>query len=101
MNCVLIIRVANIPTPEHRETKEIVHAHADLIIGCDGAYSSVRNSLMRYVRYVSNTSRTALFFHSRLAMVVRFVDSQLRNIALIFEIDWTSVRNTSLMATAS
>ncbi|KAG9069004.1 kynurenine 3-monooxygenase, mitochondrial precursor [Linnemannia hyalina] len=35
---------------ENKETKEIISAHADLIIGCDGAYSSVRNSLMRYVR---------------------------------------------------
>ncbi|KAF9928103.1 kynurenine 3-monooxygenase, mitochondrial precursor [Linnemannia zychae] len=35
---------------ENKETKVIVKAHADLIIGCDGAYSSVRNSLMRFVR---------------------------------------------------
>ncbi|GJJ74472.1 kynurenine 3-monooxygenase [Entomortierella parvispora] len=37
-------------TLENKVTKEIVHAEADLIIGCDGAYSAVRNSLMRYVR---------------------------------------------------
>ncbi|KAF9999263.1 kynurenine 3-monooxygenase, mitochondrial precursor [Entomortierella chlamydospora] len=35
---------------QNRITKEIVKAEADLIIGCDGAYSSVRNSLMRHVR---------------------------------------------------
>ncbi|KAK3831883.1 MAG: hypothetical protein J3R72DRAFT_454636 [Linnemannia gamsii] len=35
---------------QNKETKETVKAHADLIVGCDGAYSSVRNSLMRYVR---------------------------------------------------
>ncbi|KAF8981718.1 kynurenine 3-monooxygenase, mitochondrial precursor [Entomortierella lignicola] len=35
---------------QNKETNEIVKAEADLIIGCDGAYSSVRNSLMRYVR---------------------------------------------------
>lgn len=101
MNYVLIICLANIPTSEHRETKEVVHAHADLIIGCDGAYSSVRNSLMRYVRYIPNTPRTALLLHSGLAMIVRFADSHLRNIDLIFELDWTLVRNTFLMATVS
>ncbi|CAO3571101.1 unnamed protein product [Mortierella alpina] len=35
---------------ENKTTKETIKAHADLIVGCDGAYSSVRNSLMRYVR---------------------------------------------------
>ncbi|KAG0250151.1 kynurenine 3-monooxygenase, mitochondrial precursor [Mortierella polycephala] len=35
---------------ENKVTKEIVNAQADLIVGCDGAYSSVRNSLMRFVR---------------------------------------------------
>ncbi|KAI1318387.1 kynurenine 3-monooxygenase, mitochondrial precursor [Mortierella claussenii] len=35
---------------ENKDTKKIVKAEADLIIGCDGAYSAVRNSLMRYVR---------------------------------------------------
>ncbi|KAG0262625.1 kynurenine 3-monooxygenase, mitochondrial precursor [Actinomortierella ambigua] len=35
---------------ENKETNQKVHATADLIIGCDGAYSSVRNSLMRHVR---------------------------------------------------
>ncbi|KAF9940093.1 hypothetical protein BGZ65_008222, partial [Modicella reniformis] len=35
---------------ENKITKEIVKAEADLIIGCDGAHSSVRNALMRYAR---------------------------------------------------
>ncbi|KAF9362190.1 kynurenine 3-monooxygenase, mitochondrial precursor [Mortierella sp. NVP85] len=35
---------------ENRATKEIVKEEADLIIGCDGAHSSVRSSLMRYIR---------------------------------------------------
>ncbi|KAF8933421.1 hypothetical protein EDD21DRAFT_437499 [Dissophora ornata] len=35
---------------ENSVTKEKVKAEADLIVGCDGSYSAVRNSLMRYVR---------------------------------------------------
>ncbi|KAF9435918.1 kynurenine 3-monooxygenase, mitochondrial precursor [Entomortierella beljakovae] len=35
---------------QNRETKETVTAEADFIIGCDGAFSAVRNSLMRHVR---------------------------------------------------
>ncbi|KAG0314002.1 kynurenine 3-monooxygenase, mitochondrial precursor, partial [Dissophora globulifera] len=35
---------------ENKVTKQRVTAKADLIVGCDGSYSSVRNSLMRYVR---------------------------------------------------
>ncbi|KAG0211441.1 kynurenine 3-monooxygenase, mitochondrial precursor [Mortierella sp. GBA30] len=35
---------------ENKATKETVMAQADLVVGCDGAYSAVRNSLMRYVR---------------------------------------------------
>ena len=32
------------------ENKDLVKAAGDLIIGCDGAYSSVRKNLMRKVR---------------------------------------------------
>ncbi|KAF9387820.1 kynurenine 3-monooxygenase, mitochondrial precursor [Podila verticillata] len=35
---------------ENKLTKETVKAKADLIVGCDGAYSAVRNSLMRFLR---------------------------------------------------
>ncbi|KAG0230049.1 kynurenine 3-monooxygenase, mitochondrial precursor [Actinomortierella wolfii] len=35
---------------ENKVTGESLQAKADLILGCDGAYSMVRNSLMRYVR---------------------------------------------------
>lgn len=51
--------------------------------------------------HIKHPKDCAALFISRLAMIIRFTDSHLRNFALIFEIDWTLVRNTSLMAIAS
>ncbi|XP_076064876.1 kynurenine 3-monooxygenase cn [Oratosquilla oratoria] len=43
-------------TFERLDTKETIHAEADLIIGCDGAYSNIRKQMMRRPKF--NYSQT-------------------------------------------